>query len=113
MACCEGFYVHTHASLLRCQMKRLSHFKENSIWGKNAYYFFFQVVLNSRKKNEIMLLLPKPSREPAVGTATQGWAQEGRTLRGVCERSNAPGLGLLPARHALSFRLLPAGFAVR
>lgn len=36
-----------------------------------------------------------------------------RALFGVCEGSNTPGLGLLPARHALSFRLLPAGFAVQ
>lgn len=52
-----------------------------------------------------MQLLPK-------SLATQAWPQEGNALRGVCERDQTHQAGLLPARHTLPFRLLPAGFAV-
>ena len=74
---------------------------------------FFQVLLSSRtKKKRGDAIASKVLAEPAARTATQAWTRERGALFGVCKRSNTLGLGLLPARHTLSFRLLPAGFAV-
>lgn len=61
-------------------------------------YICFQVLLSSRKKDEVMLLLP----ESLLSWLPRQWHRRGlrkkRALFGVCKRSNRP--GLLQERHS-------------
>lgn len=83
-------------------------YRERAI-GRKLFFFFSSIFELCEKKVRwchVLVELASPGSDTGVDFSKR------RALFGVCKRSNTPGLGLLPARHTLSFRLLPAGFAV-